>query len=324
MARTHQHHTASESVTQRKVLVVVGPTASGKSTVSLLIAHELHGEIISADSRQVYKMLDVGTAKVTPQDLRTIQHYFVDELMPQEEMNAGLFGTRGREIIDHIFEGKKIPIVVGGSGLYIQGLIDGLFEGPGADEMLRKDLYERMHREGAAVLLEELRHVDPVAASTMLPSNTRRIARALEVYKLTGVPISKLHKKTLIAPRFTPLMVGLAWDRKVLYARINKRVDWMIESGLVEEVERLKTAGYTSSLKALQTVGYKEVFEYLDGRVTRSRMIELIKQNSRRYAKRQLTWFRADSRIRWFDVKSEDDFPSVAHHICEWYSHPAE
>jgi tRNA dimethylallyltransferase len=302
----------------KRVLVLVGPTASGKTPVSLLIAKQLNAEILSADSRQLYKLLDIGTAKVSREEREAVKHYFVDELMPDEKFHAAEFGKRGREIIDDIFQRDKVPFVVGGSGLYIQALIDGFFEGPPADDVLREELESRIKEEGSNSLLEELRTFDPDAAEKMLPSHTRRIIRAHEVYRLTGIPISKM-QETRIEINFTPVFVGLRWDRAKLYQGINRRVDRMLEAGLVDEVKRLRASGYSPRDNALNTVGYKEVFQYLDGDITYERAVELIKQNSRRYAKRQLTWFRADERIRWFDADGVEDFEDVAGLICRHF-----
>jgi tRNA dimethylallyltransferase len=303
----------------RRILVLVGPTASGKTPISLLIAQQLPVEIISADSRQVYKFMDIGTAKPSVGDLNMVKHYFVDELPPDHNFNAGEFGKKGREVIDDIFRRKKIPLVVGGSGLYVQALIDGFFEGPAADPIIRESLYKRLKNEGAETLLSDLRTVDPVGASGMLPTNTRRIVRALEVYQLTATPISKL-QQAAVDINFQCCMVGLEWSRKNLYDRINARAEWMVSQGLLDEVRRLRELGFSSSLNALQTVGYKEVFEYLDEKISYHRMVELIKQNSRRYAKRQLTWFRRDERIRWFNVTDENYFPDVAGQIVQYFS----
>jgi tRNA dimethylallyltransferase len=300
------------------VLFIVGPTASGKSQVGFAIAKTMNGEIISADSRQNYKFMDIGTAKPSKEELTEVMHHFIDELLPDQNYNSGEYGIRARERIDNILNQGKDPIVVGGSGLYIQALMDGFFEGPSADKNIRKDLEKRMEIEGAEALLEELRKLDPKAAAKMLPTNTRRIIRALEVYQITGSTISDLQKANL-EPRFKSIIVGLSWERRVLYDRINKRVDWMLDRGLLEEVKQLLKKGYTSNLNALQTVGYQEVFKYLDGKLTFDEMVELIKQNSRRYAKRQLTWFRRDVRIKWFEVHNEDDLSTISRNIFNYF-----
>ena len=302
----------------RKVLVLIGPTASGKTALSLALADYVKVEVISADSRQIYRYMDIGTAKPSPEERRKVKHYFIDELNPDEDFNAGVFGKQGREIIDDMFHRNIIPLVVGGSGLYIRSLVDGLFEGPGANDEIRNPLYERLHKEGAQPLLDELEKIDPTAASTMLVTNTRRIIRALEVYYDTGIPISQLHQFKCDI-NFKPLFVGLEWQRKTLYDRINLRVERMIEQGLEEEVKALQSRGYGPELKALKTVGYREVFDYFARRITRARMIVLIKQNSRRFAKRQITWFRPDTRIHWFALEVEKQLPDIAKQIASLY-----
>jgi len=302
----------------RRALVIVGPTASGKTRVALALAGILNGEILSADSRQMYKMMRIGTAQPRAEELRTVPHHFISDRYPDQEMNAAEFGSEGRRIIDRIFAKGKIPIIAGGSGLYIQGLIDGFFEGPAPDGQYRKSLYNRIDREGAAVLLEELRCIDPVAAAGMLPSNTRRIVRALETHFLTGQPISVLQQRR-VEIHFSSVLVGIAWERKALYDRINRRVEEMLEHGLVAEAQSLLAQGYNPQLKALQTVGYKEVFDHLSGRVGYDEMVELIKRNTRRYAKRQLTWFRNDDRIKWFPVAEERELDAAAQEMAAYF-----
>lgn len=301
-----------------KVLFIVGPTASGKSKVGFEIAKNMSGEIISADSRQNYKFMDIGTAKPSKQELSEVKHHFINELLPDQNYNAGEYGIRARERIDNLLHRGKNPIVVGGSGLYIQALVDGFFDGPSADNKIRENLEKRMEIEGAEALLEELSKIDPKAASKMLPTNTRRIIRALEVYQITGFPISDLQKENL-EPKYKPIMVGISWERRLLYERINKRVDWMLQNGLLKEVKQLIEKGYTSNLNALQTVGYQEVFKYLDDKLTYDEMVRLIKQNSRRYAKRQLTWFRRDERIKWFEAHNEDDLLTLSRNILNYF-----
>jgi tRNA dimethylallyltransferase len=283
----------------RKVLVLVGPTASGKTTAAIGLARQVDAEIISADSRQIYKHLDIGTAKPTKEQLSLVKHHFVDELLPNQEFSAGEFGEKGRNVINEIFSRNKFPIVAGGSGLYIQSLIDGFFEGPSADKDFRDVLERRVEAGELAMLIEELRRVDPISAERIDPTKPRRIIRALEVFHITGKPLSGLQQESRIAINFTPVMVGLEWDRAELYERIHRRCDEMVESGLLQEVEKLERLGYDSSLNSLNTVGYAEAFAYRRGEISFDEMKRLFKQNSRRYAKRQLTWFRKDARIRW-------------------------
>ncbi len=305
-------------ITNKNVLVLVGPTCSGKSSIGFLLAKELNGEIISADSRQIYKYLDIGTAKPPLEEREIIKHHFIDEVLPDKEFNAGEFSIQARQRIDSIFESCKQPIVVGGSGLYIQALIDGLFDGPSADEDVRKKIYEMLRVKGKEGLLEELRKVDPLSASRMLPSNLHRIIRALEVYKVTGIPISELQKKNN-PPNFHSVLVGLQWDRSKLYKRIDERVDWMLNKGLLNEVKSLIERGYSIQNNSLRTVGYQEVFQFFEGKIGYEYMVELIKRNSRRYAKRQLTWFRRDERIKWFEISNEVEFDAVSKKIINYF-----
>jgi tRNA dimethylallyltransferase len=284
------------------VIVLVGPTASGKSEVALELAPRLGAEIISADSRQVYKELDIGTAKPHPEALRAVKHHFVDEIPPDREFSAGEFGEKGRRLIAALLARGKRALVVGGSGLYLRSLIDGLFEGPGASHEIRQRLEREVDAGHTAELLEELRRVDPEGASHADPTKPRRIIRALEVHALTGRPLSQLQHESRLAPTFEARQFGLLWDREELYRRIEHRCDEMLSRGLLDEVEKLERMGYDARLNALNTVGYAEAFAYRRGETSYSEMVRLFKQNSRRYAKRQMTWFRADKRIHWIPM----------------------
>lgn len=298
-----------------KILVIVGPTGSGKTPLSVILAERMHGEIVSADSRQIYKHLDIGTAKPTAEELHRVPHHFINLLEPNEEYNAGMFGKDARIAIQEIVSRKKLPLLVGGSGLYIKAVVDGLFEGPGKDPEIRTRLEERLTSEGAEVLFEELKRIDPVSASKAPPTKPRRIIRALEVYYITGQPISQLHAEQRSEPEFETVQFALEWDRKTLYARINHRVDTMIEMGLVDEVKGLRGKGYGVTMNALNTVGYKEVFNYFDGVYDYDEMLRLIKQNTRRFAKRQLTWFRTDKRIQWIPMNERKSLDEAADEI---------
>lgn len=297
------------------ILVIVGPTASGKTSLALDVARRIPSEIISADSRQIYKFLTIGTAKPTPKELKQVKHHFIDEILPDRHFSAGEFGIEGRIRIQEITDKGKLPIVAGGTGLYIRSLVDGLFSGPGREEDIREEIETRMESEGAEILLEELRQVDPEAAARMLPSNQRRIVRALEVYYATGKPISQHHGEHQREPYFNAVFAGLQWERKVLYERINLRVDAMLAAGFLDEVRGLLALGYDDRQKSLQTVGYKEAFAFLRNEIEYGRMVELMKQNTRRFAKRQLTWFRKDKRIRWFDIREASDIPEIAEKV---------
>ena len=252
------------------------------------------------------------------------KHHFVDTLEQGEEFNSGQFGSDARKIINDIIEKGKIPIIVGGSGLYIRSLIYGLFDLNDFEEdesfrfkqkLVRKSLYERLDKEGVEILYNELKKFDEESATKMTVSNTRRIIRALEIYYLTGIPISMHHKKK-IHVGFDAVQFGINWDRRKLYERINRRVDNMLENGLVDEISVCKAKGYDYKVQnSLNTVGVKEVFDYLNGKLSYKEMVELIKQNTRRFAKRQMTWFRKDKNIKWIDVDDEGNFESVAEEI---------
>lgn len=306
----------------RVVPVIVGPTASGKTAVAVELAQLLKGEILSADSRQIYKMMDIGTAKPTPEERALVKHYFIDELMPDEEFNAGLFGEQARKIVSRLLGEGRVPILVGGSGLYIRSAIDGLFDGPGGDKTLRLRLEHRLATEGLPQLLRELEHVDPVSANRIDPTKPRRVLRALEVYYLTGRPLSELHKQARPEISFTPRIFGLRWERKSLYARINARCEAMLRSGLLDEVAALVAAGYDRRYNALNTVGYAEAIAFMAGELSHDDMRRLFKQNSRRYAKRQLTWFRRDARIEWITMDNTVPYGRVAQHLAERLAHP--
>jgi tRNA dimethylallyltransferase len=280
---------------------ILGPTGIGKTELSLQLGKKLPIEIISADSRQIYKFLDIGTAKPSPEILHKIKHHFVDYLSPDDYYSAGMFGREARVVIDQVFKLGKIPLVVGGSGFYIQALIDGLSDIVVSDQKIRQNLRQRLVNEGVEKLYEQLRSVDPDLAKNININDSQRILRGLEVYYSEGKPLSKLQLHKPIPANFKPLLLGLTADRKFLYEKINNRVDEMIALGLVKEVKRLKKKGFSEKDNALNSVGYKEVFDHLNGMLDYDSMIEKIKINSRRYAKRQLTWFRKDDRITWFN-----------------------
>jgi len=313
-----------------RVLTIVGPTASGKTDVSFHIAKLIYtklnreAEIISADSRQVYKYIPIASSYPPEEYLNRIKHHFIGGLEPHEDFNAGEFGKKAREIIRGIINQKKVPIVVGGSGLYISSLIYGLFDyEEAADEpdfkkkqmMIRQSLSKRIENVGVEKLFAELRTVDKLTAEKMANVTPRRVIRALEVYYLTGIPLSTLHqRKTEV--EFDALQFGIRWKRELLYERINRRVDEMIRKGLIDEVKSLKERGYNCEINnSLNTVGIKEVFDYLNGKIDYETMIEMIKRSTRRFAKRQMTWFRKDKNIKWIDVKGGEDLAQAAERI---------
>lgn len=302
---------------ETKVAVIVGPTCSGKTSLSLSLAKQLNSEIISADSRQIYKYLNIGTAKPSIKELKSVKHHLIDFLDPMEDYNVSKFEKDALQKISRIINNKKIPIVVGGSGLYIRAIVDGIFDTVDTDESIRENLMDERKKFGNDYIYEKLKKFDSKTASTLLPQNWKRIIRALEVYFITGTPIWKHQEEYKREVDLTFLQFGLNWDRKVLYENIENRVDEMIELGLVEEIKSLLENGYTKELNALNTVGYKEIIEYLEDKISLERAVELIKRNTRRYAKRQLTWFRKDERIKWLDVNAKKDLEKISSDICQ-------
>ncbi len=297
------------------ILVLVGPTASGKTALALSIARKISVEIISADSRQIYKYLTIGTAKPSEKELHQVPHHFIDLLEPDQKFNAGDFQEQGRKIISQILDKKKLPIIVGGTGLYVQAIVDGFFEQPEISGEVREQLEFRLEREGKEALFKELQSIDPESAQTMDASKYRRVIRALEIFHETGTPISQFHKQHKVNTMYDAHFYGLNWERSMLYERINNRVDRMFAAGFLDEVKQLKKKGFDDRYQSLQTVGYKEAFAFLRNEISKERMIELMKQNTRRFAKRQLTWFRKEERIQWFDISAEDQIDEIANTI---------
>jgi tRNA dimethylallyltransferase len=300
-----------------EVIVIVGPTCSGKTKISLEIAERINSEIISADSRQIYKHLDIGTAKPQSSDIKKVKHHFIDELDPKEDFNVSIFAVRASAIIQKLIDNNTLPIIVGGSGLYIKAVIDGITDSADTNKEIRTELLELRQKYGNDYLYDELKKVDEISASKMLPQNWKRVMRALEVYRLTGKPIWQHHQSVERTDEFNFLQVGLLWNRKTLYQNIEKRVDEMIELGLIKEVKNLIDSGYSKSLNALNTVGYKEIIQYLDNEISLDRAIELIKRNTRHYAKRQMTWFNKDNRITWYQIHKQSDLIDVCEKIVK-------
>lgn len=301
----------------KKVIVIVGPTCSGKTKLGLILAEKLKSEIISADSRQVYKYLTIGTAKPNSDELKRVKHHFINELEPDEEFNADIFSKRAREIISQLIEKKLIPIVVGGSGLYIKALVDGITQSIVSDKSLRYELLELRKIYGNDYLYNELKKIDPISAEKMLPQNWKRVIRAIEVFRLTGKPIWQHHIENPVQQEFEFIQYGLKWERKKLYQNIECRVDEMIRNGFVEEVKLILDKGYHKEINSLNTIGYKEIIDLLDNKITFDEMLNRIKINTRRFAKRQLTWFNADKRIKWFELESYEELNIIAENILK-------
>lgn len=289
-------------MSSKTLYVIVGPTAIGKTSLSILLANQLKTEIISADSRQFYKEMAIGTAKPTPQELSQASHHFVDFLSIHQDYNAGDFEQDALLKLDNIFKNNDSAILIGGSGMYVKAVCEGLDDLPSSKE-LREALNNQLKNEGIETLQKKLLKLDPEHYRRMDIQNPQRLIRALEVCVLAKQPYSQLRKETKAERPFDIVKIGLRADREILYQRINSRVDKMVESGLFEEVEAL----YPYRLNnALITVGYREIFEYIDGKISKKEAIELIKRNTRRFAKRQMTWFNKDNEIQWFDYTEID------------------
>lgn len=301
-----------------KLLIICGPTASGKSELALRLAHDLDAEIVNADSMQIYCGLDVGTAKPTPEQQAEIRHHLIDVANPAQLFSAADFCSAADAAIRDIISRGKRVVVAGGTGLYIRALVKGLVDSPSGEGELREALLDESGRIGNAAMLEKLRQVDPELAAVLHPNNLVRIIRALEVYQLTGIPLSQYQKKHAFATRrYEALQIGISVDRSVLYERIDDRVERMLASGLLEEVRSLLAAGYGRDIKPLRSIGYKEAVAHLSGDVSAEEAVRLIKRNTRHYAKRQLTWFKADPDILWFEYPEK--FDKIFKHAIDFY-----
>ena len=289
-----------------KVIVICGPTASGKTALGVERAKKINSEIISCDSMQIYKDMNIGTAKPTKEEMQGIKHYLIDIISPNERFSVADYKLEAKKAIKEILNKGKTPIIVGGTGLYLNSLIYEI-EYPKIefDEKYRKELEERVKKEGLKTLYEEATKIDEEATKKISPNDEKRILRILEIYKATGKNKTYQEKESRKKEvEYNYLVYGLNWDRQVLYDRINKRVDIMIKDGLIQEVEDILKK-YKEFPTAMQGLGYKEVVEYLKKEITKEEMIEKIKMETRRYAKRQLTWFRANKQIIWLEGKEK-------------------
>ena len=287
------------------LIVVVGPTGSGKSALAVKLAQHYNAPVISTDSRQVFRNMAIGTAQPTAEELAAAKHYFIADREVEDDFNCGKYEVEALALLERLFAENRYVVAVGGSGLYIQALCDGMDSLPEADDALRAELKARLASEGLEVLADELRRLDPKYAEEVDIQNPARVMRALEVCITTGRPYSEQRVGKVAERPFNIVKVGTDMSRDVLYERINRRVDMMVEQGLVAEAMAMYPKRH---LNALQTVGYRELFEHFDGNCSLEDAIELIKRNSRRYAKRQLTWFRRDESTGWY---SPDDIEGV-------------
>ena len=298
------------------LIVVGGPTASGKTALAIELAKALDGEIVSADSMQIYKYMDIGTAKPTADELKECPHHLIGFREPDCDFSVADYTELAHKTIADITARGKVAIMCGGTGLYINSVVNDVDFGEYENDYeLRKSLDELAKKDGAGVLLDMLAEFDPVSAKRLHPNNVKRIIRAIEFYKVSGVPISEHQERTkLKESRYDATMFLINHNREVLYDRINRRVDIMISDGLVDEVRSIMNMGYSRDLNSMQGIGYKEMIAYLEGEISLADAIDMIKQNSRRYAKRQLTWFRRDGRI---NMLSPDDAVNEALEILK-------
>lgn len=286
-----------------KVIVICGPTASGKTALSIELAKKINGEIISSDSMQIYKDMDIGTAKPTKQEMQEIKHYLLDFVEPDQRYSVAQFKKDAEKAIEEILAKNKVPIIVGGTGLYVDSLIYGIeYQEIELDKKYREELEKRAQKEGLETLYEQAKKIDPQAIEKISANDKKRILRILEIYHSTGKTKTQQEiesRKNEV--KYDYKVFALNIEREKLYERINKRVDIMIKQGLIQEVENL-CSKYTEFPTAMQGLGYKEVVEYLQGKISEQEMIEKIKMETRRYAKRQLTWFRKNKQTIWLDA----------------------
>ena len=297
---------ANQFMKKPKLVAIVGPTATGKTSLGLSLAVKFHGEIISADSVQVYRGLDIGTAKPTMDERRLVPHHLIDILDPDEEYSAALFRSHADRVIRRLDQERTPAFLAGGTGLYLKVLTRGLFHGPGGDPGLRSSLRQRAAAEGGEGLHRELETVDPAAAARIHPHDTFRVIRALEVCAQTQRPISQFQGEHGFRENpYSVLKIGLFCEREELYARIESRVEKMVERGWVEEVRSLLSRGYSPALRSMRSLGYRHIVSYLQGEIDFPRAVLWTKRDTRRYAKRQVTWFKSDPEIRWFPAEQD-------------------
>lgn len=292
----------------KKLVILTGPTAVGKSALSIALAKEIGGEIISADSMQVYRHMNIGSAKILPEEMDGVPHHLIDVLEPTEEFNVVIFQKMAKAAIDEVRNRGHVPILVGGTGFYIQAVLYDIdFTHNDEDTSLRITLEEIARTQGNEVLYEQLKHVDPESCETIHANNVKRVIRAIEFYRKTGKKISQHNKEQHenVSPYNFAYFV-LIDDRAMLYEKIDRRVDEMLEQGLVAEVENLKAMGCTRNLVSMQGLGYKEILDYLNGDCSLEEAVYLIKRDTRHFAKRQLTWFRREKEVTWIEKQDFD------------------
>ena len=291
------------------LIILTGPTAVGKTSLSIRLAKEIGGEVISADSMQVYRHMDIGSAKISREEMEGISHYLIDVLDPDEEFNVTLFQKMAKEAMEEIYSHGKVPIVAGGTGFYIQALLYDIdFKENGENASIRKELEKVAAEKGGEFIHEMLRNIDPESAEEIHANNQKRVIRAIEYFRQTGERISDHNKreKQKKSP-YDFLYYVINTDRALLYERIDRRVDLMLEQGLVEEVRRLEAMGCTRNMVSMQGLGYKEILDYLHGKCTLEEAVYILKRDTRHFAKRQLTWFRREKDVRWISLPDFDN-----------------
>ena len=304
----------------KKILVIVGPTASGKTRMAVELAKAHNGEVVSADSMQIYRRMDIGTAKPTAEEMDGIPHHMIDVADPEEDFSVARYVELASACVDDILARGKLPIVAGGTGLYVDSLLSGrTFAAFSPESALRKELEEELAERGGEAMLEELSRVDPEAAARLHPNDHKRIVRALEVYRSTGKTISEHNRETqALPPRYEALTIGLNFqDRADLWARIDARVDQMAADGLEREVRELLSSGLSPRCTAMQAIGYKEFVAAVEGDMTWREAEELVKLRSRQYAKRQLTWFRRNPAVHWLLWEKNPNFGNARQRSTE-------
>ena len=307
-------------MTKKPMIILSGPTAVGKTALSIELAKRINGAIISADSMQVYKYMDIGSAKIMPEEMCGIPHYLIDALMPEEEFNIVVFQKMAKKALEEIYANGQIPIIAGGTGFYIQALLYDIdFDNQDADEVYRAQLEQLASEEGNEALHNRLKEIDPVSAEKIHANNVKRVIRALEFYHLTGKPISEHNEaeQQKESPYNFAYFV-LTDERENLYKRIDMRVDIMLENGLLDEVKKLKNMGYHRNMVSMQGLGYKEILDYFDGKYTLDEAIYILKRETRHFAKRQLTWFRREKDVIWLDKsKYNYDEQAILEDMCQ-------
>ncbi len=300
------------------IVTILGPTASGKTDLAMGLAERFDGEIVNADSMQVYRGMDIGTAKPSLEMRRRVPHHLIDIVDPDVNFTASDFRREAMRVIGEIHRRGKRVFVVGGTGLYIRALLEGLVDSPGGDEALRMELKEVARKEGNDVLWTRLAEVDPVTAARLYPNDQVRIIRALEVYLQSGLPISRYRSEHGFAGSyFRSLKIGIAVEREELYRRIDLRVDKMIERGFVAEVDELLRRGFAPGLKSMRSIGYRQLSGYLLGEMPFEEAVRILKRDTRHYAKRQLTWFRRDPEIKW--VEYPESSVTIYNNVIEFF-----